>query len=401
MSSTIAERYIRAAQGINLHHKGFIDAYFGNPAWTTPNSSTLHDLEFELEQLQAEIGRLEAVERRDFLRLQTTAMQTLVKLKRGESLSFLEEVRGLHDIEPIRQPESLFEVAHQTLEELLPGTGSLNERRQAARENFKLSPNRLQAVIDVISLELQSRTRQLFKLPESESCEYALVQNKPWGGYNWYLGAGRSRVEVNLDLPKYLTDMPDLIAHESYPGHHTEHVIKERKLLLENDWQEFSIQLLDSPESVLAEGIATSALEVVMSDSELAEWLAGELAQVAGLKLSLEEVEKTFQIAKAYTALGYVEGNAALMLFENQVDEPTILGYLKHYRLSNTAEAEKKLAFIKHARGYVYTYTTGYDQLKSLFERGDKVTMFQRLLEHPVTPSQLRAWVLEARDTRL
>jgi hypothetical protein len=401
MSASIAERYIRAAHGVNLHKDGFIDAYFGNPEWTQPFSSDLNDLAVELEQLQNDILAVSSPERRAYLSVQIRAMQTMVKIKSGASISFLEEVRGLHDIEPIRKPESLFEAAHQTLEELLPGQGNLNDRRQAFRNQFKLDPNRVQAVIDVISLELQQRTKKIFGLPDHESCGYALVQNKPWGGYNWYLGHGRSRIEVNTDLPQFLTDLPNLVAHESYPGHHTEHVKKEQKLVQGNDWQEFGIQLLDSPECVLAEGIATIALEVIMDKSELVAWIADELCNVAGLNIGLEQVERSFQIGKARSALGYVAGNGALMLFEDSATQEGVIEYLQHHQLSTKAEAEKKLEFIKHARAYVYTYTTGYDLLEPLLVGNDKAIWFQRLLQEPVTPSQLKSWALETRDARL
>lgn len=396
MKASIAERYIRAAHAVNLHHDGFIDAYFGNPAWTTPVSSNLNDLEIELEQLQNEILELEPTERRDFLTVQTRAMQTIVKLKRGQQLSFLEEARELYDIEPMRKPESQFEAAHQRLEQLLPGTGSVKERLQTFREKFKIAPECLQPVIDVINLELQRRSHKLFDLTDTESCEFVMVQNKPWSGYNWYLGNGCSRIDINTDLPKYLYEAPNLVAHEAYPGHHTEHIVKEKKLLLENDWQEFSIQLLNSPESVLAEGIATSALEVVMSESELMAWIAQELAEIAGLKLTLEEVETKFQLAKARDLLGYVQGNAAYKLFQDHESEKTILEYLQHYGLHNLNEANKQLEFIHHARAYVYTYTTGYDLLKTLFEHGDKIEIFKRLLEQAFTPSGLRDWAAES-----
>ncbi len=102
MSASIAERYIRAAHGVNLHKPGFIDAYFGNPESTQPFSSKLDDLAFELEQLQHDLSEIGSPERRAYLRVQIRAMQTMVKLKAGASISFLEEVKGLHDIEPIR-----------------------------------------------------------------------------------------------------------------------------------------------------------------------------------------------------------------------------------------------------------------------------------------------------------
>jgi hypothetical protein len=395
MSASIAERYIRAAHGVNLHKTGFIDAYFGNPDWTQAFSSNLNDLAVELERLQNDVLEISSSQRRAYLSVQIRAMRTMVKLKSGVSISFLDEVRGLHDIEPIRKPEHLFEAAHQKLEQLLPGTGSLNDRRQVSRDKFKIDPNRIQAVIDVISLESQQRTKTMFGLPENESCQYALVQNKPWGGYNWYLGHGRSRIDVNTDLPQFVSDLPDLVAHESYPGHHTEHVKKEQKLVLENDWQEFGIQLLDSPECVLAEGIATSALGVIMDKSELARWITDELCKVAGLNLSFDEVQTELQIQQARAALNYVSGNAALMLFENLRSEVDVLEYIQHYQLLTPTQAQKKLEFVQYARAYVYTYTTGYDLLEPLLVGTDKAIWFQRLLEQPVTPSQLKSWALE------
>ena len=400
MNASIAERYIRAAHAVNLHHDGFIDAYFGYRVWSEPFSSNLNDLEIELEQLQTEILELMPIERRAFLTVQIRAMQTIVRLKRGQQRSFLEEARGLYDIEPIRKPESQFEAAHQALEQLLPGTGLMMDRWQTFRQKFKIAPERLQPVIDVINLELQRRSHKLFDLTAAESCEFVMVQNKPWSGYNWYLGNGRSRIDINTDLPKYLYEVPNLVAHEAYPGHHTEHIVKENKLMHIKDWQEFSIQLLNSSESVLAEGIATSALEVVMPQSELHNWISQELAQVAGLKLTLEEVQIAFQIGKARDTLDYVQGNAALMLFQDHETEITILEYIQHSGLHNLTEARKQLEFIHHARGYVYTYTTGHELLKTLFEHGDKIEIFKRLLEEPFTPSQLRDWAAETRASK-
>lgn len=392
MNQTLSERYIRAAHGVNHHEAGYIDAYFGNPAWSVPNSSNLKDLETELEELQDNVANLEPDTRKAFLQTQIKSMQTMVKLKSGTALSFLEEAKGLYDIEPIHKPESIFEAAHQTLEQLLPGTGSIADRSQISREKFRINTECLQPVIDVINLELQARSRKLFNLQTDESCEFKLVQDKPWGGYNWYLGSGRSRIEINTDLPKYLTGLPDLVAHEGYPGHHTEHIVKEKLLLQGNDWQEFSIQLLNSPESVLAEGIATSALEVVISKPELITWISEELNGVAGLKLTHEEVTTEFKLNQAREALGYVQGNAALLYFQSHENDQTILEYLQHYKLSSLSEARKGLEFIKHARAYVYTYTTGYDLLQNLFLEGNKITWFKQLLEQPATPSQLRTW---------
>ena len=60
---------------------------------------------------------------------------------------------------------------------------------------------------------------------------YEVVTDKPWSGFNYYEGDYRSRVAINADLPHRLGQLPHLVAHESYPGHHTEHCRKERGLV--------------------------------------------------------------------------------------------------------------------------------------------------------------------------
>lgn len=36
---------------------------------------------------------------------------------------------------------------------------------------------------------------------------------------------------INVDLPVWSHRLPDLVAHELYPGHHTEHAWKEHALV--------------------------------------------------------------------------------------------------------------------------------------------------------------------------
>ena len=67
----------------------------------------------------------------------------------------------------------------------------------------------------------------MFGLPDGEICDFELVTDKPWSGFNTYLGGLRSRVDINTDLPVLSLFLPHLVAHEAYPGHHTEHTRKE------------------------------------------------------------------------------------------------------------------------------------------------------------------------------
>ena len=385
----IAERYVRLAHGINAHQDGFIDSYIGPPAWAENVTTDLSKLEAVCERLEADIAALENVSRREFLAAQIRAMRTMLRLIQSEKMSYADEVEGLHDILPEFVPEATLESALVRLETVLPGSGDVSQRWQAMRERFRVAPERVNSVVAAINEELRTRTKRLFELPEGESIEFELVNNKPWSGYNWYLGNARSRVDINLDLPSYLTNLPDLVAHEGYPGHHTERVFKDA--LYRNGLGEFSLQLLNAPEAVLAEGIATNALEFIVADHELPVWVS-ELASNAGLNLTLEDCREMFTAMDAYAALGGVRGNVALKLHRDGVSDAVALEYLQRYMLADETRAKKALEFIKHpsARAYIYTYTVGYRLVRAVLDRGDGREMYHRLLAEPMTPGQLR-----------
>jgi hypothetical protein len=170
---------------------------------------------------------------------------------------------------------------------------------------------------------------------------------------------------------------------------------------------EFSLQLLNAPESVLAEGIATNALEFIVPDQELPVWVY-ELAGTAGLHLTLEDCREIFTAMAAYSALDGVRGNVALMVHRDGVSDAVALDYLQRFTLADLSRAKKALEFIKHpnSRAYVYTYTVGHRLVRAALDRAaldqasvdrasvdqdGREAMYKRLLAEPTTPGQLRA----------
>ena len=389
----IARSYLALAHAIERHSQGYIDGYFGPPELADQPTRPLDELAREAEQLAAAVAGLGDAERRIFLSAQVGAMQTSIALLRGEPIRYSDEVRQLYNIEPTRVPEREFEEAIAAVNDLLPGDGPVAEREQTFRAGFAIPSERLRTLFDLIVAELARRTRALFSLPDGESFEAQFVQNQPWSGYNWYLGGNRSRIEINTDLPKYLTDLPDLIAHEAYPGHHTEHAIKDQRLYREQGRAEHAILLINAPECVISEGIATRALRAVMSEQELRDWLAGELAPAAGMATA--DIDAMLALQRARRNLRSVTENAALLLHEDRAPEQEVIDYLQRYRLATPGEARKSIEFITHPnfRSYIFTYTRGGLLLDQLFARGQPQRWFARLLTEPVTPGVVRDWI--------
>lgn len=390
---TISSRYVSLAHDIERFSPGFIDGYYGPDEWKGTGERTLDEMATEVHALSEEVAALGDASRRTFLEGQVRAMSVMIRLLQGEAISYADEVKGLYDVEAVRVPEAEFVASANALNDLLPGEGTIAEREQAFRRQFEVHPDKLTGLLDIIKQELRSRTVRLFSLPEGEAFDTEIVKNEPWSAYNWYLGKYQSRVDINTDLPTYLVGLPDLMAHEAYPGHHTEHAIKEQRLLNQEGRGEHSILLINAPECVVSEGIATRARRIVMSDDELTDWLEQDLAPYAGLQGA--PIRQMLAIFRARRGMRNVTNNAAILLHAEGASEADVIEYLRTYRLATEQEAQKSLRFISHPnfRSYGFTYTVGGDMLDELFKKGDQTEWFARLLSEPLTPGQLREWI--------
>ena len=400
-SDSLGEEFVRLALAIDEHLPGYVDSFFGPDAWKQQATDTgkvpLEELKKQASLLADDISQARDVDeqRRDFLARQGTAMQMSLRLLSGEKVSLAEEVEAIYDVRPAWKDEANFEESHRALDQALPAGGTLLERMEQWKKSLEISLDKAKELLPYVTDTLRERTRKKFDLPDEESFIVEFVNDQPWMAYNWYQGGFRSRIEINLDYPMRINGLPELIAHEAYPGHHTELANKEQGLVREKNHTEHLMTLINAPSCVIAEGIATSALETLFTDSELEEWYREELLPRAGLSHS--EAGRILEVKRALEKTEGLWGNAVFMLHDQNKPAEEIKAYLIKYGLHTEKEAEQALRFISDALGgsYTFTYHVGYDLLKELFACVDRDTYFARLLKEPVTPSQVRQWIRE------
>jgi len=397
------EEFVRLALAIEQHMPGYVDSYFGPDDWMTQARQAgkipLPDLTEKADRLATSLSHADELDaqRRDFLERQVTAMQMSLRLLSGEEVSLADEVQGLYNVRPEWKDESIFEEAHRALDEALPRGNSLPERMQAWSRTLEISIEKVQEILPVIIKRLRGLTAQRFSLPDGENFSVEFVSDQPWSAYNWYLGGFQSRIDFNTDLPIKINALPGLVAHEGYPGHHTELSIKEEKLIRGLKYYEHTVALINAPSCVIAEGIATTALETILTDDELESWYRDEILPLAGM--AHIDAKPLIDIGNASRQLAGLTGNAAFMLHDQHKSEAEISRYVQKYGLRTEKEASQTLKFISNPlyRSYTFTYHIGYDLLEELFAREDREIYFRRLLEEPVTPSQIREWISDRR----
>lgn len=384
--------YLQLALNIEKHIPGYVDAYIG-PAEIREVVAASDPVPPDL-LLEGALGLQATIPQDDparaaYLEGVLQAMEGTLCLLGGERLTYLEEVAQLYGIQPSLVDEARFEAAHRTLDSLLPGEGNLHQRMEKRRRHYELENERLLPLLEMARRETRQRTEELLDLAPGESMEVELTRDQPWSAYNWYLGNARSLIQFNVDLPVSALTLIDTFAHEGYPGHHTEAQLKEQRFYQEKGYGEAAVALLHSPAAVIAEGIATTAVEIIFPEDSQYQWTVDVLLPAAGLS-ALETPAEMARIAKAQRDLRYVSGNAAILYHSGQLDREGAIDYLQQYGLGTRERAEKAASFISSPlfRSYIFTYTQGYDLIEQAAGE-EKKPLFLRLLQEQWLPSQL------------
>lgn len=387
------QRYLEVGLRLGRHLDGMVDAYYGPEDLADrvaaeplrPLPALVDDVRALVADLDAGEGSLDATRRR-WLRAQAAGLHTAARKLAGEDVAFVDEVEQCYGVRPEFVDHEVLAEAHRRLDAVLPGTGSLAQRYDAWRTTHVMTPAQLTAAVHTLAEAFRERTDRMFGLPEGEHIEFELVTDQPWSGFNYYEGALRSRVAINTDLPVSSTAIGHLIAHEAYPGHHTEHCRKEVGLVRQRQQLEESIFLVGTPQCLLAEGLADLALEVLLGDQP--EPQLAELLHPLGIRYDAEVVAA---IAEASQALSSVRGNAALILHDRGGSVDDAIDELSRWALLPRDRAAKSVTFLTHPtwRAYIFCYVAGLPACRT-FVGGDP-GRFERLLTEQFVPADLVA----------
>jgi hypothetical protein len=385
--------YVRLGLRFDRLESGFVDAYTGDrrirAAVEDEPAPSPRQLRDQARGLLAELAStdLEA-QRVDYLRGQLTGLECTARKLAGEPVGFLDEVRAYFQVNAELGDPAAYAAAHAELDAVLPGGGDLAERYASYRRREECPPDRLDEAVHALSSALRDRVRDRYGLPEVETVRYEVVTDQPWSGFNYYEGNFTSRVAINADLPHRLGQLPHLVAHEAYPGHHTEHCRKERGLVEKADRIEHTVFLVNTPECLMAEGLADLGIEASIG-AGWGPWAAEILADL-GLHLDGHLAER---VAAAAAPLNRVRQDAAVLLHDRGADPDEVVAYLERWSLVSTERARQQLRFLTHPlwRAYISTYVEGFDLLaRWLAARPSDQSVadrFLRLLDEPLTPA--------------
>ena len=354
-----------------------------------------NDLLAKSNQLALRATADEERQRFVWLSKQLVAMRTKVEMLGGKNYSFDEEASLLYDAEPPTFSAAYFDSLLVQLEELVPGEGDLSERIPAFTAQFIIPSDLVDTVFRVAIAEARKRTNSYFTLPSEENFELSYVNDKPWTGYNYYQGSAQSKIDLNMDFPVYIQRVIDLACHEGYPGHHVFMTLLDQNLYVKKGWPEFSVYLLFSPQSLLAEGSANYGIDVAFPGEERIRYEKEVLFPLAGL--DAEKAEQYYQLLEARSRLSYAGNEAARNYLNGELSREEAAAWLTKYNFSSPERSLQRTRFFDTYRSYVINYNLGKDLVdQHMTALGGTVDnpekrweLFKDLISNPYTPSGL------------
>jgi len=395
----LAHEYLLLSLAADRMQQGIVDAYYGPPEVRREaerEAVTASGVVDRASRLRERVAAELTGQRARWLTAQLVALETIARRLAGQEMDYLDEVERCFDARAEATPAHQYTRIHADLDALLPPGPDLRARLAVRNERLAIPRERLQPAIDLTLSEIAGRCKRYFPIPTGESLTVSLVNGQPWAAYNWYEGELRSRIEVNTDLPVRATSLIGMLAHEAYPGHHLEHAWKEQRLGRELDRAESTVQLINTPESYISEGLAELGWHYVFDPAGWQELLLDICAR-AGLDMTPERAEQEWRIDRALHGLSGASGDAALLLHVELRPVEEVRHWLEDEMLRTPEQSAKDIAFINHPlwRAYVFCYAGG----ESLLQRwcaaagapAAQRERFFRLLTEQLTPSDIRA----------
>ncbi|NVM34232.1 MAG: hypothetical protein HWN81_01470 [Candidatus Lokiarchaeota archaeon] len=374
--------------------EGFVDAYYGPSELKelvgNEKPPSPKNLLNSCRNLQKKLGDQGFIEERvKFLEKILSAIETSLKINLGEEIPYLEKVKRLYDIKPELINDSIFYKLAEKLDSIYQGSGTLIERYNAFKEKHDIPLERLDYTFSQAFKIVRENTYETFPdlFPDSEEISFEFVKDKPWGAYNWYLGDFKSRIDINTDIPVDCVNILKLVTHEAYPGHHTEHAIKEKQLYIEQERFEHSILLILTPETVISEGIGNTAADVLFSDKEKGQLILDHCCH----NPSSEDLDVLIERYLGISKLPKLYNNLAIFAYEDEWSDDELVKYSLDFGFIPEENVRQILKFIRHPlwSTYIFNYSIGEALVKEKFGEHPSSKDFKLLLTHPILPSDL------------
>ncbi len=362
----LAEDYVRTALALAQHQPSLVEAWRGPDAWRPGRREPVAQIRRRLDEAHRAASVIQAAATEDqrarYLRQQIDALMLAARRLAGESLTFADEAslafgqpvaRVMSALASGAQQQSLGE-ARAALERLLPGTGALSQRYAAFRERHSIAPARVSAAVESAMAACRRRLAPHIALPSGESIRAGTQPGLGVEAFASYDGDLRTRVLVDQASRLDLARLVWLVAHETYPGHHLQHVLADADLVQRRGWRERALYPSFGGHLLCAEGAAEAGAALLLDGESFAE-LCREVSEPAAISpdsvaelVAVQRAVIELDVHAAMVARAYLDGELSSNAAAEQLTSSALI-----------LDGQRMLMTIERQRTRILAYPTG------------------------------------------
>jgi hypothetical protein len=388
----LAEAYVRLTLQFAQHRPNLVEGWRGPDTWVPGPRVPVQTLRDSLNQLllQAEdprLGRLDSTEtpRVGYLRGQLRALGLVARRLLGESLRVEEEVRLAFGVPLPPLDQRQIARSRAALDNELRGAGSIEERYRRFRRAFIVPADRFDGALDTALAICRERSAFL-RLPADERIKIVFDPTIEWEAFARYLGDHLTVITFAARSGHDVAGLLHAVCHETYAGHHAQHVMIDDALARGRGWTEFELTPGFGPHLMIAEGAAEIGAELALPADVRRDAYARMLAS-AGLAPS-----EAARLARVETLASDLEPAVASIIaryLDNDASREATMDALAHEAL--VPAPERLLSFAERQRTTALAYRVGKAAVAEVIGKVPESDRWRRLRDL----FTLRPFVLE------
>lgn len=356
----IEKSFIQFSFRLNKHYPGLIDTYFGPkeiPGLIKSESKI--QLKTLLNNARELLGKIKdadiELKRRTFIYEQMQSLKFFLEHEVSGKYSHKELISKIYQFD--------FEYVDDTVL-----SDRINDLEKEVKNREKLYGKEFFDYFKSKIIDFKIKSTKLFKTPVRDLVEVVEGEVQMMA-YMEYLGNFKTRITLNSNFERTKEFIENLVAHETYPGHHLNYSLQEKSH--PND-PLFGLFLYHTPNDAIVEGIGVFGPEL------------------------LGYAETELDILKWQSRI-----NANLLYYDKREKRDTVKDYLIQVGRYPPNEAENYLKFMEARFFDIYypCYWAGYQVIKESYKKckglGKEREFLNYLYTEYLTPNLLRRAVDE------
>jgi hypothetical protein len=313
----IAAKYVQLTLALAQHQPSLVEAWRGPEGWRPqarrPIGEILPDVR-DLAQALSDADRgSDGRFRWRYLSGQIAALDLVVRRLAGETTRLADEAHEMLGVDgtALVADDTAAAAARATVAQRLPGRAPLHERLAAFRKRHVIAPALVLPAFQAAVDACRDRVRAHVPMPAAERVDVEAGSDLDAEARAAY--AGHDRTTVTID-PAGSLDLARLVwvaAHETYPGHHVQHVLADRDVVTVHGWPERLLAPTFGPHLLYAEGGADAGAGLLLEGAAFEEVcqragaqsgaVRGAVADVVAVQRAVIELDTAIPaIARAY-----------------------------------------------------------------------------------------------------